>query len=242
MNAIDRTQVTQASSSAEATRRCGRDARTVSMGLEWAPPVILPMTVTFGGLTVRCHEIVMFAVYPVYENFLYGGMAVAASTKLLALCTAAVGAVYAAGYVYTQPTAQASGVSGQSSLGGTPSSSSSPSASAAPSSSNSAPSSSSGSASGPAAAKVQYRDGTYTGSGANAYGTLSVKLTISGGKIASVKLTSYNMHYPSSFIYPQIANEVVQMQTYRVYNITGATASSYNFAEAVYYALQKAKA
>ncbi len=57
-----------------------------------------------------------------------------------------------------------------------------------------------------------------------------------------MKITSYNMHYPSSFIYPQIANEVIQMQTYRVYNITGATASSYNFAEAVYYALQKAKA
>lgn len=170
-------------------------------------------------------------------------MNVAASTKLLALCTAAVGAIYAGGYVYTQPSAQASGVTPQSSVGGNPSSSPSPSSSPTPSSSSgSAPSSSSGSASSPAAAKVTYRDGTYTGSGSNVYGTLSVKLTVSGGKISSVKITSYNMHYPSSFIYPQIAHEVIQMQTYRVYNITGATASSYNFAEAVYYALQKAKA
>lgn len=165
----------------------------------------------------------------------------AASAKLLALCTAAVGAVYAAGYVYTQPSAEASGVSSHGSLGGNPSSSPSPSSSPAPSSSGSAPSSSA-SASSPTASKVTYRDGTYTGSGSNVYGTLSVKLTIAGGKITSVKITSYNMHYPSSFIYPQIANEVIQMQTYRVYNITGATASSYNFAEAVYYALQKAKA
>lgn len=69
---------------------------------------------------------------------------------------------------------------------------------------------------------------------------MSVK--ISGGKIASVRITSYNMHYPASYIDPQMNNEVVQMQTYRVYAVSGATASSYNFAEAVYYALQKAKA
>lgn len=155
------------------------------------------------------------------------------SAKLLALCTAAVGAIYAAGYVVTEPTAQASG---------TPSTT----ASAAParqhvqhparkSSGNSgSPSSSS--------KKIQYKDGQYNGNGSNPYGTLSVLVTIAQGKIASVKITSYAMHYPQSFIDPQMNKEVVSMQTWRVYAVSGATASSYNFAEAVYYALQKARA
>jgi uncharacterized protein with FMN-binding domain len=69
-----------------------------------------------------------------------------------------------------------------------------------------------------------------------------VDVTIAGGKITNVKITAYAMHYPSSYISPFMNNEVVKMQTYQVYGISGATASSYNFAEAVYYALQKAKA
>ncbi len=89
---------------------------------------------------------------------------------------------------------------------------------------------------------MKYKDGQYTGSGSNPYGTLSVSVTIANGKISAVKITSYNMHYPQQFIDPQMINEVLSMQTWRVYVVTGATASSYNFAEAVYYALQKARA
>ncbi|MDA8204520.1 MAG: FMN-binding protein [Thermaerobacter sp.] len=67
-------------------------------------------------------------------------------------------------------------------------------------------------------------------------------VTISRGKISAVKITSYNMHYPQSYVDPQMNQEFVKMQTYRVYAVSGATASSYNFAEAVYYALQRARA
>lgn len=141
------------------------------------------------------------------------------STKLLVLCSAAVGALYAGGYVVTMPTA---------------------SATTAPSSTASSPHTTQA----PAAkgAKVAYKDGQYHGSGSNPYGMLSVLLTISGGKIASVRITSYTMHYPESFIDPTMPKEVVSKQTWKVYGVSGATASSENFAEAVYYALQKAKA
>jgi uncharacterized protein with FMN-binding domain len=145
-------------------------------------------------------------------------------TRLLALCTLAVAAVYAAGYAYTEPTVMGSGPVAAGAAGRT----NQPAASESPRQA------------GPVAAR--YRDGTYTGVGSNPYGTLSVSVTIARGRITAVRITHYNMHYPSYFIDPQMNREVVQMQTWRVYVVSGATASSYNFAEAVYQALQKAKA
>ena len=147
------------------------------------------------------------------------------STKLLALGTAAVGAIYATGYVVTEPTAKAS--------------SQSPSASAPQARRSVSPSHHTHSASAKA---TVYKDGQYTGSGSNQYGTLSVLVTVKSGKVTSVKITSYAMHYPQSFINPQMPKEVISKQTWRVYVVSGATASSYNFAEAVYYALKKAQA
>lgn len=94
-----------------------------------------------------------------------------------------------------------------------------------------------------AKAKVaQYRDGVYTGVGSNPYGSLALSVAIRGGKIASVTINQYSMHYPQSVIDPQLPQEAVSMQTWRIYIVSGATASTYNFAEALYQALQKAKA
>lgn len=160
-------------------------------------------------------------------------MAGTTSTKLLVACSAAVGAVYAGAYFYTEPAAQATTTAAQAVSGHVSTTSS------ANASSRQSPTPST-----TAANKSQptYKDGTYTGSGSNAYGTLSAEISIVGGKIAAVKITSYTMHYPESYVDPQMNREFIQMQTYRVYAVSGATASSYNFAEAVYYALQKAKA
>lgn len=138
-----------------------------------------------------------------------------AGTKLLALCTVAVGALYAAGYVYTEPAAQAT----------VPPSTAAGSRAAAPA---------------PARAAT-YRDGTYTGAGANVYGTLSVTVTVASGKIASVQITSYSMHYPQYLIDPTLNQEVVAQQTAQVYVVTGVTASSDNFIQAVAQALEKAR-
>lgn len=173
------------------------------------------------------------------------------SAKLLALCTIAVGAIYASGYVATEPSAQG---------GGTPSTNvstprtrqhtqhpksqgnSEPQSQSSPTSGSSAVSPSASSTQSPTPKKSPYKDGHYTGSGSNPYGTLSVSVTIAQGKIAAVNITSYVMHFPQAYIDPQINNEVVSMQTWRVYAVSGATASSDNFAEAVYFALQKARA
>lgn len=158
--------------------------------------------------------------------------------KLLLLCTAAVGAIYAGAYVYTEPAVSATGTlgSGTSNVGPSsiPKSTSTGTSSKAPSS-----------ATTPAKAQSTstYRDGTYKGSAYNIYGSLSVSVKIAGGKIVSVEITSYNMHYPSSYISPYMNDEVIKKQAVLgIYGVSGATASSYNFADAVYSALKKAKA
>ncbi|MGC8488817.1 MAG: FMN-binding protein [Clostridia bacterium] len=158
-------------------------------------------------------------------------MAAGPNARLLALCSLAVGAIYAAGYVYTEPSAH--GVASAASVTG---------ARAAQGPAATASGSSSGASSSPASSSsVHYKDGTFNGNAANAYGTLSVSVTIAGGKISSVQITSYSMHYPQSFIDPQLNQEVVAAQTYNVMLVSGATASSYNFLQAVYNALQSAR-
>lgn len=177
------------------------------------------------------------------------------STTLLILCSAAVAAAYTGAYIYTEPTAGASIAAGQALPTGNAAASSNAPAAAATSRSTSAnaatskaTTSSNATTSKAAAtsktspAKPGYKDGVYTGSGSNVYGQLSVAVTIAGGKITNVKITSYAMHYPTFYISPFMNNEFVKMQTYQVYGVSGATASSYNFAEAVYYALKKATA
>ena len=194
----------------------------------------------------------------------------------MGVCSAAVAAVYAAGYMYTQPAVQANAGSppalsaGGHAPGGNASAgaragaakaaappahhaashrkpapagvSSRPSAAASQQTAPPAKSSRPSTPAPAARAKAKYRDGVYTGSGANPYGSLSVSLAVRRGKIAAVKITQYAMHYPQSFIDPQLPQEVVSMQTWRIYIVSGATASTYNFAEAVYNALKKAKA
>jgi len=188
------------------------------------------------------------------------------STTLLILCSTAVAAIYAGAYVYTEPTAGASIAAGQTLTSGTGAASSntgaaksasgstSSTATTSKQSSSGSTSSTSGSTSGSTSssssntsksatnAKPAYKDGVFTGSGTNLYGQLSVAVTIAAGKITNVKITSYAMHYPSWYISPYMNKEVVKMQTYQIYGVSGATASSYNFAEAVYYALKAAKA
>ena len=192
---------------------------------------------------VHRHAFVIFTCYPpsILDRRRRTPLPATPHTKLLILCTAAVAAVYAGAYVYTEPSAQAAGSAG--SVTGTKAASRSTSN---PNANTNAPASgkktSPTSPSSGGSTQVKYKDGTYTGSGSNVYGDLSVAVTISRGKIAAVKITSYNMHYPQSYVDPQMNQEFVKMQTYRVYAVSGATASSYNFAEAVYYALQRARA
>jgi len=93
----------------------------------------------------------------------------------------------------------------------------------------------------------QYKDGTYTGTVANAYyGYMQVRVTISGGKITDVTFLQHPHHAFTSvrintIAMPMLKQEAIQAQNYRVNIISGASASSIGFIESLRSALQQAK-
>jgi uncharacterized protein with FMN-binding domain len=121
-------------------------------------------------------------------------------------------------------------------------SSSSNSGSAATSGSSSAGSSSA--SSGQAASG--YKDGSYTGSVANAYyGNVQVEATISGGKLTAVKFLQYPDTHATSVIInqqamPYLQQEAIQAQSSKVQLISGATFTSMAFNQSLAAALSQA--
>jgi len=106
----------------------------------------------------------------------------------------------------------------------------------------------SASAAGSGNPTVQYKDGTYTGSLADAYyGNVQVDATVSGGKITSVKF----LQYPNTHSYsvdlnnqamPYLQQEAIQAQNANVQVVSGATFTSQAFAQSLASALSQAKA
>ncbi|WP_304458499.1 FMN-binding protein [Alicyclobacillus sendaiensis] len=137
---------------------------------------------------------------------------------LVAICTAAIAAVYGAGYVATEPYAH------RVSPGSPP---------AAPQ-----PHRGEGEA---GAASAKYRDGVYRGSGTDQIGTIDVEVTVAGGRIAKVVITRCDTHYPQSDIDPVLPDEVLKAQSADIRFVSGATLSSFAFAMAVQQALDEAK-
>ena len=92
-----------------------------------------------------------------------------------------------------------------------------------------------------------YKDGSYTGSVADAfYGYVQVKATISGGKITDVTFLSYpNSHDTSRYInsqaMPMLTQEAIAAQSANVNLIGGATDTSLAFKQSLGSALAKAK-
>ena len=105
-------------------------------------------------------------------------------------------------------------------------------------------------ASGNSGAQAQtsskYKDGTYTGSVADAYyGNVQVSVTITGGKITDVKFLQYPYtHSTSVFInkqaMPYLKQETIQAQSSNVQLISGATFTSQAFVQSLQSALSKA--
>ncbi|HEY8286780.1 MAG TPA: FMN-binding protein [Chloroflexota bacterium] len=141
--------------------------------------------------------------------------------ELLALSTGIILSIYGAGYLHTQAAASAE----------------------APTQHISAPASVATSAPGSGASGATQasalRDGTYNGSGSNYLGDVSVAVTIAGGKISQVQITACNMHYPEYWIDGMPA-EVVAAQSANINFVSGATASSQAFTDAVTQALSQA--
>lgn len=92
-----------------------------------------------------------------------------------------------------------------------------------------------------------YRDGEYTGDGADAYyGIVQVKAIIQGGKIADVQFLSYPNDRSTSIeintqAMPYLITEAIQAQSANVDTVSGASETSGAFRESLASALAKAK-
>jgi|SRR5690242_2739373 uncharacterized protein with FMN-binding domain len=99
-----------------------------------------------------------------------------------------------------------------------------------------------------AAAKAAYKDGVYLGWGSCRHGDIEASVTIQDGKIASAVisqcLTRYSCNWiapkPPAGALPDLPAQVVERQSAKVDYVSGATESSYAFADAVIAALAKA--
>jgi uncharacterized protein with FMN-binding domain len=94
----------------------------------------------------------------------------------------------------------------------------------------------------------QYKDGTYTGSLANArYGMVQVQATIQSGKITDVQFLQYPSDRRTSqrinqAAAPRLTQEAIQAQSAKVSIVSGATLTSRAFMESLQAALTSAKA
>lgn len=109
-------------------------------------------------------------------------------------------------------------------------------------------SSSSASATATTGTASGYKDGTYTGSVADAqWGYVQVQATIQGGRIATVQFLQYPNDRSrsieiNSYADPQLINEAIQAQSAQVDIVTGATDSSEAFVQSLSDALSQAHA
>jgi uncharacterized protein with FMN-binding domain len=98
------------------------------------------------------------------------------------------------------------------------------------------------------AAQARYKDGVYLGWGSCRHGDIEASVVIQEGKIASVAISQCLTRYSCSWIapktpgggFPDLPGQVVERQSPKVDYVSGATESSYAFADAVIAALSKA--
>ena len=89
--------------------------------------------------------------------------------------------------------------------------------------------------------KGGYKDGIYQGSGTGFGGTITVQVTISGGKIASIEILSAAGETGSYFASAKgVISKMISGQTPNVDAVSGATYSSNGIIQAVQNALSKA--
>jgi uncharacterized protein with FMN-binding domain len=157
--------------------------------------------------------------------------------NLVAFGSAAIVAVYAIGYVWTEHASPSSGAPATTARADA----------RAPDTATviaravaAAPSSPRPSGAGQTASAPAYRDGTYTGAGTSRRGDISVALTIENGKVTGVKITRATTYYPTSDI-ARLPGEVVSRQSANVDFVSGATDSSLAFRGAVAQALTQAR-
>jgi uncharacterized protein with FMN-binding domain len=93
----------------------------------------------------------------------------------------------------------------------------------------------------------QYKDGTYTGSSADAYyGTVQVQAVVQGGKLVTVNFLQYpsdrsTSQYINGQAMPMLQTEAIQAQSANVSGVSGATDTSAAFVQSLGSALSQAK-
>ena len=85
-----------------------------------------------------------------------------------------------------------------------------------------------------------YKDGTYTGTATGFVGPITVKVTVSGGKIASIAVTNTSDNEPYLSNAKAVIDKIIGGQTTNVDVVSGATYSSNGIIGAVRNALSKA--
>lgn len=92
----------------------------------------------------------------------------------------------------------------------------------------------------------KYKDGTYTGSIADAfYGNVQVQVTVSGGNITDVQFLQHPSDRRTSIeinsqAMPMLKQEAIQAQSAQVSGVSGATATSQAFIQSLASALSQA--
>lgn len=99
-----------------------------------------------------------------------------------------------------------------------------------------------------ASPQTNYKDGTFLGWGSCRHGDIEASVQIQDGKIVTATITQCLTRYSCSWISPRVPSpvlpdlprEVVERQSAKVDYVSGATESSYAFADAITAALSKA--
>jgi uncharacterized protein with FMN-binding domain len=100
---------------------------------------------------------------------------------------------------------------------------------------------------GPMMRSGQYVDGSYTGSATDAYyGTVQVKATVQGGRLADVQFLQHpgsqeNSIFINGRAMPLLVQEAIQIQDAQVDGVSGATFTSEAFRQSLASALVQAK-
>jgi len=146
------------------------------------------------------------------------------SNKMIALCSAAVGAIYMTGFVITEPSQSQTTIHQENKV--------TQDIQVVKTSKNQKSITSSTS-------KI-YKDGTFYGTGINNIGSVKVAVTIKHDKITSVEIVHCDTQYPESEI-SHLPQQVLARQSSNIDIVSGATLSSEDFQSAVADALQQAK-
>jgi uncharacterized protein with FMN-binding domain len=84
-----------------------------------------------------------------------------------------------------------------------------------------------------------FMDGVYPGTATNEFGTIAVAVTITGGRIAHVRITKCSTFFPQSYV-DGLPDRVVSTQSTNLAVVSGATGSWQDFVAATRFALSAA--